>query len=46
MDRNEAIEKTIRHVLGILKIWIIYFGLAAKFPRFFPEGIPKKQDNN
>jgi len=46
MDRSEAIEKTIRHIIGILKIWIIYFGLSHKFTKFFPEGIPEKQDNN
>lgn len=33
--RREAIAKTIRHVLGILKVWIVYFDLKDYFPGFF-----------
>jgi len=35
MEKSEAIEKTIRHVLGIIKVWICYWGLQSKFPKMF-----------
>ncbi len=35
MDKAEAIEKTIRHIIGIVKVWVIYYGLQSKFPKFF-----------
>jgi len=37
MDRPEAIERTFRHIIGILKVWIAYFGLQSKFAKFFTE---------
>jgi hypothetical protein len=37
MDKSEAIERTIRHILGILRVWIFYFGLQSKFTRFFAD---------
>jgi hypothetical protein len=37
MEKTEAIERTLRHILGILKVWIAYWGLQSKFTRFFAE---------
>jgi uncharacterized membrane protein YwzB len=37
MDKPEAIERTVRHILAILKVWITYWGLQSKFTRFFAE---------
>lgn len=34
MSKNEAIVKTMRHLLGIIRVWIVYFGLSSEFPGF------------
>jgi len=37
MTRDEAATKIVRHLLGICKILVIYFGIQAAFKKIFPE---------
>jgi hypothetical protein len=44
MDKTHAIEQTFRHILGIIKVWIAYWGLQSKFPKFFAEKAGERPD--
>lgn len=39
MTRDEAVTRVVRHLLGICKVIIVYFGVQAAFKKIFPESV-------
>lgn len=42
MSREEAAVKVIRHLIGIIKILAVYFGVTKFFPSLFEKQVTRE----